>query len=450
MFCLVIFSTAFLWYVQSQLFESNYISVALQNLNDRLAQGALAFPDSFRESLANLSNFSNGKAFLVDENGYILLAYSEGTPDRPDAPQEVFRLLDILYPDVIAGNGLSRVFKEDLVVAAGQPVTFLNNRAALIAFDTLAEMRAVQSMNNRQLLTLCLVMTALASALTFMLSRYFTAPILKLKEAVDRISGGNFSPFPRISRLDELGELSRSVENLTFALQRLDVLRKEVIANVSHELRSPLSLIIGYGEMVKDITWKDDVKRNENLGLIIREANRLSQMVDDIMDYSQLQAGYGKLNLSQCCLDALVKEELELENALASEHGISIGFSSYQTGIPVEVDSLKISQTLRNLLNNAINHTDDGLTVQVALTLDPGGAKVAIANPGKPIPLEERELIWERYHRVQHEGARREGTGIGLAIVKTILSAHGMPFGVDYEDGMNVFWFVVPTAKRNE
>ncbi|MDR2749638.1 MAG: HAMP domain-containing histidine kinase [Clostridiales bacterium] len=447
MFCLVILSIAFLWYVQGQLFESNYITVALQNLDERLEEGLPNFNDSFRDSMSFISNFSNGKVFLVDSNGFVLLAYSEGVVDRPDVDQASTNILNSLYPEVVAGSRLTWVMKEQLIVAIGAPVKFLDNSAALIVFDTLAEMRAVQSMNRRQLLILSIGMTALASVLTFILSRYFTAPILKLKEAVDRISSGNFSPYPRMERLDELGELSRSVENLTFALQRVDVLRKEIIANVSHELRSPLSLIIGYGEMVKDITWKDEEKRNDNLGLIIREANRLSRMVDDIMDYSQLQAGYGKLNLSKCFLDKLVKEELDLENCIASAHGISIEFSTYQTGLPVEVDSLKISQALRNLLNNAINHTDDNMTALVSLTPDPGGTKVSVANPGNPIPLEERELIWERYRRVQHQGARREGTGIGLAIVKTILSAHSMTYGVDYEDGMNIFWFVVPAAK---
>lgn len=105
------------------------------------------------------------------------------------------------------------------------------------------------------------------------------------------------------------------------------------------------------------------------------------------------------------------------------------------------VDALKISQVIRNLLYNAINHTQDGESIVAELKEEQEGFYVAVKNVGDPIPEEERSLIWERYHRSQHQGGRNEGTGLGLSIVSTILKAHGMDYGVDYEDKMTVFWF---------
>ena len=109
-----------------------------------------------------------------------------------------------------------------------------------------------------------------------------------------------------------------------------------------------------------------------------------------------------------------------------------------------QVDALKISQVVRNLLNNAINHTQDGGVITVTVEDTPQGYLVSIINPGEPIPEEERALIWERYHRSQHQGGRRQGTGIGLSIVKTILDAHAMTYGVDCADGLTRFWFCYP------
>lgn len=120
----------------------------------------------------------------------------------------------------------------------------------------------------------------------------------------------DFTEVPPFHREDELGQLSQSVVQLRYALQRLDVLRKEVIANVSHELRSPLALIGGYAEMVRDITWKQEEQRTEDLNLIIREANRMSRMVSDILDYSQLQAGYCQLKKERLNLCELLESAI--------------------------------------------------------------------------------------------------------------------------------------------
>ena len=226
------------------------------------------------------------------------------------------------------------------------------------------------------------------------------------------------------------------------------ILRKEVIANVSHEMRSPLSLIIGYAEMVRDLNWKDDTKREEDLNLIIQEARRMSEMVKDIMDYSQFQAGFIQLNTTQSNLCEIADCEVVRCRPSASEHHISIREEFEQEDMSAEVDALKICLVVRNLLSNAINHTEDGGEITVSVKHVQEGIKVSVINPGDPIPEADRAIIWERYQRSQHQGGRRQGTGIGLSIVSTILKAHHMPYGVTCENGETIFWFVFP--KENE
>jgi signal transduction histidine kinase len=277
--------------------------------------------------------------------------------------------------------------------------------------------------------------------LAALLSRHFVKPIRIIKSTVDRLAKGELTATPGLSQKDELGQLSNSVEELSQALQRVDVLRKEVIANVSHELRSPLALIRGYAEMVRDINWKDDEKRNENLNLIIQEAGRMSEMVSDIMDYSQLQAGYVQLKKDWYNLYEIVESEVAHCKQNATEYGITIRLESTQQDIPVNVDAMKICQVMRNLLNNAVNHTADGEIISVVIEKLNNDIRVSVINPGEPIPEEDRAIIWERYQRSQHHGGRKKGTGIGLSIVSTFLKAHGMLYGVDCKEGLTTFWF---------
>ena len=220
---------------------------------------------------------------------------------------------------------------------------------------------------------------------------------------------------------------------------------------MSHELRSPLALIRGYAEMVRDISWRDDEKRNENLNLIIQEAGRMSEMVSDIMDYSQLQAGYIQLKRDWYNLYEIVESEIAYCEQSASEYGIAIKLESELNAVFVNADAMKICQVMRNLLNNAVNHTTDGGIISVVIAELKSRIRVSVINPGEPIPEEDRTIIWERYQRSQHHGGRKKGTGIGLSIVSTFLKAHGMPYGVDCEGGLTTFWFECPgdTVKTN-
>lgn len=216
---------------------------------------------------------------------------------------------------------------------------------------------------------------------------------------------------------------------------------------VSHELRAPLSLILGYSEMVRDVTGDDPARRNANMDLIIQETTHLSQMVDDIMDYSQFQSGYGTLHVLPCNLVEIVEGELAVFRQVTEEQDIRLELDSSAPEILLPLDRIKISQVLRNLLSNAFNHTFNGNTIRVRIIEDQHAVRVQVINPGAPIPEEDQGVIWERYQRVQHQGGRRQGTGIGLSIVSTLLDAHGMTYGVDSENRENVFWFEASLEK---
>lgn len=453
MMILVLVMVGFMWVFQIYFMERNYIE---SNITEVQTQVEAVLDDLKTEDLAynepllsSLSQAADGKLLIVNSSGQLIDLYTLGHPiDLAENRTDILvweRIADgENYASILAGAPYCHEAREGSRVISyeqGVPVRYYGQDAYLILYHAFTELYTVLDMNRRQLVTLSILLTLALAVLAAALSKLFTNPILTVKRAVDALAAGDLTAKPNLKRRDEIGQLACSVEELGQALQRVDVLRKEVIANVSHKLRSPLALIGGYAEMVRDITWRDDTQREENLSLIISEANRMSEMVSDILDYSQLQSGCLQLNLAEYDLGEIVENEVLRCEQSARENHVTLSFNGPEEELNVLVDALKISRVVRNLLNNAINHTRDGETITVSVVKDGQGCLVRVVNPGDPIPEEERALIWERYQRSQHQGGRRQGTGIGLSIVKTILDAHGMSYGVECQDGFTCFWF---------
>ena len=373
---LVIIGIAFLWTVQILLFEPNYINVTKESLLETVQETAAAIeemavnPDDLpEEPLLFLSKTIVGTLFLVDEDGEILAAFNNGQQLNIDGLSNEYNWLLSHAPTVLDGESLSAVedFEKSSAILIGVPTTLFQRPAALLLSNTITQIEALQSLNRQQLFLFTIILTIFASTISFFLAQHFIRPIKTIKEAIIRLTNGELYSVPKLNRGDELGTLSESVADLSTELQRVDVLRKEVIANVSHELRSPLALITGYGEMVRDVSGSDERLRKEHMELIISEAHRMSAMVDDIMDFSIMQAGY-----------------TQLKNEIWNTYEVVSSVVAYARGIANQYD----------------------------ITVD-----------------------FE---------ADKEGTGIGLAIVKTILTSHAFDYGAESKNGVTSFWFVVP------
>ncbi|WP_213336477.1 sensor histidine kinase [Enterococcus casseliflavus] len=450
---LVIIGIAFLWTVQILLFEPNYINVTKESLLETVQETAAAIeemavdPDDLpEEPLLFLSKTIVGTLFLVDEDGEILAAFNNGQQLNIDGLSNEYNWLLSHAPTVLDGESLSAVedFEKSSAILIGVPTTLFQRPAALLLSNTITQIEALQSLNRQQLFLFTIILTIFASTISFFLAQHFIRPIKTIKEAIIRLTNGELYSVPKLKRSDELGTLSESVADLSTELQRVDVLRKEVIANVSHELRSPLALITGYGEMVRDVSGNDERLRKEHMDLIISEAHRMSAMVDDIMDFSIMQAGYTQLKNEIWNTYEVVSSVVAYARGIANQYDITVDFEADRTDGNALFDRIKMEQVLRNLINNGINHTPKNERLLIKLTNTSAGTKVAVINPGKDIPPEQLELIWERYQRVQHQAGHKEGTGIGLAIVKTILTSHAFEYGAESKNGMTCFWFVVP------
>ena len=205
-------------------------------------------------------------------------------------------------------------------------------------------------------------------------------------------------------------------------LSKTDKLRRELIANVSHDLRTPLTMIIGYSEVMRDIPGENTP---ENIQVVIDEATRLSSLVTDILDISRLQSGGSNADKSEYNLTESIRNIIARFDKLKENDGYKIIFEN-DGDVMIFADENRMSQVIYNLIINAI--------------------RIEIRDSGEGIPKEDLPYIWDRYYKVDKTHKRAQtGTGLGLSIVKTVLEAHGAAYGVDSTLGIgSSFWFELP------
>lgn len=449
MMVLILIALLFLWTVQTVYLQPNYNKQAFEEMRIR-----------FSDLIKNTGTITELKEVTSDENNNSGLYYVEIFDQVAISSKLMYKMslsteCGLKIAAHINNAFLGTTFEGIMAISNSESGIFIvkpiytndGNCYVAVIGERISSVTSIQQLLRNQLNTLSVLLLVSSFILSLFLAGIFTKPILAINKTVNRISDGDLDASAKVNQDDELGELSHSVDNLAQSLKKVDFLRKEVIANVSHELKSPLSLIRGYAELVREISWKNEKDRNDNLNLIIEESQRMSIMVNDILDYSLIQSGYLTLNTEILSLDTILTDAAVEANKQGEKFSLDIEINNQTPNVNVCVDNIKIHQVFRNLLNNAINHSLDGEKIKINSSYVNGNIRIEICNKGDPIPEDQKCLIWERYHRSQHQGGRKQGTGLGLSIVKTICDAHNMTYGADYIDNNNVFWFQIPMKR---
>ncbi|MDR5658413.1 HAMP domain-containing sensor histidine kinase [Serpentinicella sp. ANB-PHB4] len=295
---------------------------------------------------------------------------------------------------------------------------------------------------QKQLITISFILFIIAIIIGTLISKVFLKPIQKLNQSVKAMKEGNMNVRVDVTTSDEIGTLSKNFNSMTEQLLKVDKLKKDLIANVSHELRTPLGLIQGYAELIRDINGENKEKRDENLNVIIEETNRLSRVVDNILDFSQIQSGYLKLQKEVFNITDLIKNTIDKYKLIATQKEIKLILEYSGGKNNVYGDYKRIEQVVHNLVSNALEHTHAGGKIKITITEESQGTKVQIQDTGVGISNKELQYIWNRHYKCSHNSNR--GTGLGLSIVKSILEAHEIPYGVDSEVGKgSTFYFTI-------
>ncbi len=296
-----------------------------------------------------------------------------------------------------------------------------------------------------QLLCVTLVMLLLGTALAAFLARRIAGPLTAMSESAKRLGQGDYSIRFAPQGAREVSELAQTLNYAAGELSKVDQLRRELLANVSHDLRTPLTMIKGYAEVMRDLPGENTP---ENVQVIVDEAGRLTDLVNDLLDLSRLEAGAAGLALTRFDLTACICAILTRYDKLADYH-FSFQFEGH---ITVEADELKISQVVYNLVNNAIHYAGEDKTITLRQSVEEGRVRISVTDTGEGIPADKLPDIWDRYYKVDKEHRRAQvGTGLGLSIVKNILELHGGAYGVESALGQgSTFWFELPAVLDEE
>lgn len=270
-------------------------------------------------------------------------------------------------------------------------------------------------------------------------ARTIANPIENINKSAKELAEGNYDVVFNGSGYKEVEQLSETLNYAASELSQVDQLRKELIANVSHDLRTPLTLITGYGEVMRDIPGENTA---ENIQIIIDEATRLSTLVSDLIDISKIEAGTMKLEASVFCITDSIKEMFGRYNKLKEQDNYTFDFE-HDCDVYVYADELKISQVIYNLVNNAVNYCGDNKNIIVRQNCYDNRVRIEVVDHGPGIPQDKLKDIWDRYYKVDksHKSAKI-GTGLGLSIVKSVLKLHKAQYGVFSTLGKGTtFWF---------
>lgn len=319
------------------------------------------------------------------------------------------------------------------------------NRYFIVMNTGLTPLQAVVNTLKTQFSWIALILLLLSAIVTVVIYRSISRPLILMTESAKQLADGDYDVHFSETGYRETKELAKTLNYASEELSRADHLQKELVANVSHDLRTPLTMIRGYAEMMRDIP---DENAPENMQVIIDETERLSDLVSDLLDLSRFQAGVREPTFEVFDLTGTVTEALKRYDAFVRFKGYDITFEKSEN-VKINADQRMILQVLYNLINNAINYTGEDKKVEVLQTCEEGIVRISVTDTGEGIAEDQLKKIWERYYKVDkvHRQAA-VGTGIGLSIVKEILNQHKATFGVQSRLGYgSTFWFEFPIIR---
>ncbi|MBU5426043.1 HAMP domain-containing histidine kinase [Tissierella pigra] len=301
---------------------------------------------------------------------------------------------------------------------------------------------------KNQLIIVTIISLLLSLGLSFIIASKISKPITQVTNAASVLAKGNYNIVFEKGDYTEIDNLVSTLNYTTKELSKVEELRRELISNVSHDLRTPLTLIKSYAEMIRDISGDNPEKRKSHVNVIIDESDRLTTLVNDILDLSKVEANLSQMNHEEFDVVGTTKDILKRFLILEEKEGFTF-ILNCDDEVKVCGDEKKIEQVIYNLISNAVNFTGDDKSVFINIKDVGSYIKYEVKDTGKGIPKEELDHIWDRYYMVGKNHKRAViGTGLGLSIVKNILMAHNSDFGVEsYTNQGTIFWFQLKANK---
>lgn len=299
---------------------------------------------------------------------------------------------------------------------------------------------------SKQLIVVSVIVLLLSFIISFFISKKLALPITSLNKQTKNIAMGNLdSEIYDNSNIIEINELAQTLNHTRLELAKTDELRRDLMANVSHDLKTPLTMIKAYAEMGRDLHSNNKKLRNNDYNIIISEVDRLTILVNDILELSKMQAKTKEPNYEEFDIVALVKEILNRYSLLQETENYKFDFSYNIDKVIINADKKMIEQVIYNLVNNAINYTGDDKNIFINLKINSKCIRFEVRDTGNGIKDEDLPYIWDKYYKNEKRHKRNVvGTGLGLSIVKNILEVHNYKYGVNTQIGEGTtFYFEI-------
>ncbi|MFV0255796.1 MAG: sensor histidine kinase [Erysipelotrichaceae bacterium] len=337
---------------------------------------------------------------------------------------------------VIDNRGDAAFLRKDFSAIVYSTLSLDGKLLVITNADTVMQ-TSTQNSLNIILVVSSLTLLLVAILLSYFISRKVSSPILLLSKDVKKIGTGNYDIIFDYRNNKEMSDLTNSLNHTVKKLAEVDQLRKELIANVSHDLKTPLTLISSYGELMKD--YPKEIN-SENIDIIINEANYLNELVNDILDLSKYENHLQKLNLTDFNIKALIKDLINLNKISTKSIELKLSRNAL-----VRADEIKIRQVLTNLITNALEYADSKIIIKTQVVDQ--RMLIAIIDDGAGIDQQNQEKIWDRYYRSTDKSSYH--SGIGLSIVKKICELHQIEYGVDsaLNQGSTFYFYLELSSK---
>jgi len=468
-------------FIQSLFFEKFYITQKTKELKtnvEKFKSNYTAYnSNSVFNAMSDFEDKNNAKIAILENNGTLKLIQQPLIKEKQSRSSEMMMIAINNWISSLENYFDVLSTKKTIVYTLKHPSLYTDNlvlvspvmvdeeiRDIVFVLSTLQPVGEAASITKKYYVYVYIAAVILIAILSLIYSRMISKPLISLNSTAAKISELDFSAKCQVTSNDEIGSLGKTLNFLSEKLditlselktankklkgdiekeKQLEKMRKEFIASVSHELKTPISLIEGYAEGLKDgIPKGDDVAYY--LDVIIDESKNMNALVCDMLDLSQLESGNFKLNMSEFnifdFINSIYKKYL---NNINDRH-LKLNISSTMKNIVVYGDPYRIEEVINNLISNAIRHTPLNKTISITLKMQENNMLLQIENEGSFIENEDLDRIWDKFYKIDKSGNKHlGGTGLGLSIVKNILFLHKSNFGVLNTDMGVCFYFTL-------
>ena len=462
--------------INSFFLEGFYINnkqVALiqvyNQMNTAAKEGTLT-SDKMVEKLSELVEVGNiSFVVLTDDNQTLITATQNERKKQELFTQLMGYMLNLnqVRGEILASSDQYQIHSAVDVVTNDEYIEmwgYLSNGNAFLLRSPLESIRESVSLSNSFLIYITLIVACIGSIFVWFFTKRITNPILELTRLSERMADLDFEAKYVSGGENEIGVLGENfntmsekleetvseLKNANFELQKdiekkekIETMRTEFIGNVSHELKTPIALIQGYAEGLKEGISDDPESRAFYCDVIMDEANKMNQLVKNLLTLNQLEFGEEEISFERFDVTELIRGVIQSNEILIQQKDVKVKFYCEES-IYVWADEFKVEQVVRNYLSNALNHVENEnvIDIRVAKNDEQDKVRISVFNTGKQIPKEDIEHIWSKFYKVDKARTREYGGhGIGLSIVKAIMDSFQQDYGVvNYENGV-AFWF---------